>query len=51
MLWKSRWSGGCPLKRVVDRPNCARIQDTLQEVLKHRFMGYFLCVTAFPPSR
>jgi hypothetical protein len=26
MLWKSRWSGGWSLRRVVDQPNRARIQ-------------------------
>ena len=26
MLWKSRWSGGWSLRRVVDQPNRAQIQ-------------------------
>jgi len=50
MLWKSLRSGVCPLRRVVDEPNCARIQDNLQES-SDRFMGYFLSAAAFPPSR
>jgi hypothetical protein len=26
MPWKSRWTGGWTLRRVVDQPNCGRIQ-------------------------
>ena len=26
MLWKSRWTGGWTLRRVVDQPSCGRIQ-------------------------
>ena len=54
MLWKSRWSGGCPLRRVVDRPNCARIQDNqilisaYHEILSWTYIHSRLRLVNFP---
>ena len=61
-LWKSRWSGICPLRRVVDQPNCARTQDNqilisaYHEILSWTYIHSrlrlvnFPSVPKFPPS-